>query len=70
MKETFTVSDHADRLIDYNENNPADDGHLLSLRRHRTQRLSQKAKRKCPKEITRAILKMREDNKNQINKLK
>jgi len=64
MQETFTVSDHADRLIDYNENNPADDGHLLSLRRHRTQRLSQKAKKKCPKEIVSAILKMREDNKN------
>lgn len=59
MKETFTVNDHADRLIDYNENNPADDGHLLSLRRHRTQRMSQKAKRKCPKEIASAILKMR-----------
>jgi len=59
MKETFTINDHADRLTDYNENNPADDGHLLSLRRHRSRRLSQKAKKKCPKEIARAILKMR-----------
>ena len=59
MKETFTINDHAERLTDFNENNPAEDSYLLSLRRHRTQKVSQKAKKKCPKEITRAILKMR-----------